>query len=912
MSERPRGLDPSLSPDPDARAEDEIAAEIESHIEGTVELLMDRGMTEAEAKDEALRRFGDVRRHRNRLVRRDRGRRTRRRTMEWFGGLRTGFVESLRRLRRHPGFALAVVATLGLGIGANATIFGVIDRLLLRAPSGIEGPAGVRRVWVERREGPNEAPAPSRAMTWLDVEDLRSVDAFRTVAAWSNSNDVTLGEPPNTLRIQATIAEAELFTLLGARPRIGRFFTPDEDAPGAPGTAVLSWEFWQRRFGGDPGVLGEVLHIGDGTYEVVGVAEPGFTGLDLSKTDVWLPLFPGGAAEMGEDWPDSRGWWWLSAAVRMAPDAPDRVAEDQATAVHRAARADIGDYDTEARVLLAPVIDALGPRPSAEARVSRWLAGVALLVLIVACANVANLWLAQVLRRRGDLAVRVALGSSRRRMIAAFLAESAVLAALAGVVAVGLAVLGSRVLFPTLLPEVQPGPVAGVRLFAFTAGAAGLAALLAGLLPALRASRAAPAPILRSGNRSVAESRLRIREVLVIAQAALSAVLLVGAGLFLASLREAGAVDVGFDADRVVFVRVERDQSTAPLLALSQVDDESADTRSTAEIYAEVETALARLPGVESAARTVSMPFWLRFSLDIRVPGSDSTPRHPASGNPVVGAVAPGFFRTMGQDILRGREFTDADLGDGAAPAVVVNESFADFVFPTSDALGRCIHVGGDEAPCSQIVGVAAQHLQSELREDPVMSVWVPIGSAAIRGVSGVAVRTLGPAAEQVAAIRAEVTGLDPSIRYVDLMPMASEIGAEARSWKLGATLFGAFGLLAVVVAGIGMYGLLAFDVARRRFELGIRRALGATEGTLVSRVIAQAIRSVVVGAGMGLLLAAFASPRLAPLLFDTSPRDPRVFAAAAAMLLAVCLVAAGLPAARASRADPMETLRAE
>ncbi len=892
--------------------EEEIDAEIESHIEGTVELLMSRGMSEEGARAEAVKRFGNIGRHRRRLVRQDRRRRVRRRVADTVSGFRSGVVGTLRELRRAPGFAVTVVLTLGLGIGANATIFGVLDRLLLRAPSGIHDPASIRAVWLDRKERPDGPSRPGRVVTWLDVDDLRRIEAFSEVAAWSGGNELTLGEPPNATRIQATIAEAELFTLLGARARLGRFFAAEEDTRGAQRTAVLSWEFWSRRFGSDPDVLGRVLHIGDQRYEVVGVAERGFTGLDLSPTDVWLPLWPAGTAEMGEHWPDSRHWWWLHAAVRMAPGANDEAAAAEATALHRSARADIDEFDADPRVILAPAIDALGPRPSAEARVSRWLAGVAFLVLVVACANVANLWLARVLRRRGELALRAALGSSRVRTMSEFLAESVVLAALAGGVAVGLALLGNRVLFPTLLPDVVPGRPAGGRLFFFTAGAAGLAALLAGVLPALRAGRSDPAPVLRDGSRAVSASQSRLREALVTGQAALSAVLLVGAGLFVLSLREASAVDVGFDADRVIFARVEQAGMTLPLIAVPGASGTTDGPHPVADIYARMEEALPRLPEVESAARTVSMPFWMRFGVDVIVPGTDSTPRHPASGLPVVSAVAPGFFRTLGQEILRGREFREGDLGKGAAPVVVVNETFADFVFGAEDPLDRCLHVGSADAACYRIVGIARAHVQADLKEAPLMAAWVPLESEAIRGVAGVAIRTSGPATEAAAAIRSETTALHPSIRFVSLTPMAEEVGEETRAWRMGASLFGVFGLLAVSVAGIGMHGLLAFEVARRRLELGIRRALGAPEQTLVRGVLTQALRAVVVGAGLGLVIAGAASPRLAPLLFDTHPREPRVFIGAGLVLLAVSLAAAGVPALRASRADPMDALRGD
>ncbi len=899
-----RRLDPSLSKDPRRRVQEEVDAEIQSHFEGTVDLLVARGMTEEEARAEARRRFGDPAEHRRRIARLDHRRMTRRRTMEWIQGVRSGVGQAFRGMARSPGFAVAVVLTLALGIGANSTMFGVIDRLLLRAPSGIEHPDEVRNVWLQRRFEEGGAQATLRAVTWPDVQDLVAIDAFQDVAAWSTGNEMTLGEGEGAERIRVTIATASLFRMLGATPRIGRFYTTDEDAVGAPATVVLSYEFWRRRFGADPGVLGRVLHLGDGRYQVIGVAEPGFTGADLEVTDAWIPLWQGGTAEMGDSWYDSRGWWWLEAAVRLAPNVSDEAAAAQATAAHRAARADSrGYYDPQAKLVLAPVVRGRSPELNAEDRVARWLAGVALLVLLVACANVANLHLARAVGRQREIAVRTALGGSRRGLVAHFLGETTVLALVAGAIAVGIAVLGTRVLFPALLPEVAPGRVASIRLFLFTAGAALLASLLAGLLPALRASRIDPAPSLRDGGRTATRHGSRLQEALVMAQAALSAILLVGAGLFLASLRHAGAVDLGFDADQVAWVKLERTEADP-----SASDDERA---TTPEVYARIETALDRLPGVEVAARTVTAPFGLSFGLPVRVPGMDSAPRLP-SGPPTLSSASPDYFRAMGQQVLAGRAFTDTDLGESAEPVVIVNQVMAEHVWPDSDPLSGCVQVGGADSPCSRVVGVVENTTWSNLGEDPRMMLWVPLMSARLRGVGGLVVRTVGPPAEQAEAIRREIRAVEPSTRYVAVEPLADRVGAKVRSWRLGASLFGAFGLLAVLVAGIGMYGLLSFDVARRDFEIGVRRALGASEGSLIGGVLLRALRAVAIGAGAGLVVAVWASPRIAPLLFQTSPRDSGVFLTSGLVLLIVGIAAAGIPALRAARVDPMEALRAE
>lgn len=903
-----RGLDPGLCADPEASVEAAIDAELRSHFEGTIDLLMSRGLSEEEARKEATRRFGDVAAHRRRLTQADRRRAARRGAIELMDGVRTGLIAATKGIRRSPAHALAVIVTLGLGIGANTTMFRVIDRLLLRAPAGIDRPGTLRRVYLQRRDEPGDPVVISPDLSWLDVADLDAAPAFTAAAAWYD-HEITLGEAPDAERVRVTAVTASLFPMLGVAPAAGRYFREDEDRPGASPTAVLSHELWVRRFGADPDVLGRAVRIGSMSYQVVGVAPPDFTGAALYHTDVWVPLWPGGTAILGEDWHDNRGYWWLQAAVRLAPHVSDQVAAEQATAVHRVGHEAHQGYDPDARLLLTPLIEGRGPLASTEARVSMWLAGVALLVLLVACANVANLQLARVLVGHRDMAVRRALGSSRTRLMTHTMADSFVLSALGGALAVGLAAIATRVVFPALLPDVDPGRLGGSRLFAFTAGAALLATVLVGLVPAIRVGRSDPAPILREGGRTHSSAGSRLGRGLVAAQSGLSAILLVGAGLFLTSLREASRVDMGFDVDRVAFVQIERTDEEASPVAFLQPPADGPGRVSTPDLYRRMEEALPRLPGVESAARTVAVPFGISLSARIRVPGRDSLPRL-ASGAPLVSGAAPGYFTTMGQEVLRGREFTGADLGTAAEPVVIVNQVMADHVWPDGDPLASCVQVGAPQSPCARVVGVVENAAVHEVGEDPVMAVWIPILGDPVPGVSGVMVRTVGRPAERAQAIRAEVSALDPTVRFVSIRPLSDRVGERIRSWQLGASLFGAFGLLAVLVAGIGMYGMLAFEVARKRSELGIRRALGAPQTTLVGDVVLQAMRAVSTGAAAGLLIAALASPRIVPLLFETSPWDARVFLLSGLVLLVVTLAAAGLPAIRASRVDPEEVLR--
>jgi putative ABC transport system permease protein len=383
-------------------------------------------------------------------------------------------------------------------------------------------------------------------------------------------------------------------------------------------------------------------------------------------------------------------------------------------------------------------------------------------------------------------------------------------------------------------------------------------------------------------------------------------VLLVGAGLFVASLRSASHYDLGWDSEHTAVVRLERgfsegESGDTPALTRNQMWD----------LYARLEVALTRVPGVEGAARTASVPMGPSFRLPVLTPGSDTAPRLP-SGPPDISAAAPGYFAVMRQPVLRGRAFRNSDLNETDEPVVVVNRALAEQVWPEQDALSSCLRVGGTTAPCARVVGVVETHTTSQLGEEPKMMVWVPIMRTPLRGVFGVVVRTAGDPTKRFGAIRDAALALSPGIRYVEVSRLADGVERQLRPWRLGADLCSIFGALALIVAVVGLYGLLAFEVAQRRFEMGIRATMGATRGTLIRHVMADGIATVAVGTSVGLAAAALTVPRLAPLLFGTSPWDGRVFAGVAVVLLLVAAASSWFPALKGGTVDPAEALRAE
>lgn len=885
--------------------------EVEHHLAELVDRLVDEGMSPDEARLEAERRFGDPRSYRSRLERNERRRRTTMRRMAVWG-LVTGAVGGMMRtLRRSPGFALGVVLTLALGIGANATMFSVLDRLLFSPPDHVVAPDAVRRVvLLQRFMGDMRR---GYTITYPDYLDLRQAQAFSAVAAVTGGQESTVGSGPDATRVRMTMATWDFFTLLGVHPELGRFYGEDDDRVDAPGTAVISHEYWTRAFGGQRDVLGRTLRVAGHDYTIVGVAPAGFTGVDLRRVDVWLPLVRAGTDINGNGWRDSRGWYWLRAVVRLAPGVDPTAAAEESTALHRNAHQEQiakGDYPEDARLELDPLITARGPEASGESKVARWLGGVSLLVLLIACANVANLFLARGTRRRREVAVRLALGVGRGRLVATLVIESVLLALLGGVVALFLAVQAGGLMRGALLPGVLfPGNTVGGRVALFTVATAVVAGLLAGLGPSLQATRADLSGDLAMGAGASSSRRSRTRALLTVAQAALSVVLLVGAGLFVRSVAQVRSLDIGLDVDRLVMARLEF-ESTGTFPGMGSDDATDASAQSTENIvYANAIERLRTVPGVASVAGT-SSPFQWAWATELAVPGRDSLPRLPGGG-PYFQDVTPGYLSTVGLRVTRGRALSDTDA-KGAPRVAVINETMARTLWPEEDPVGQCLLVGEEAEECTTVVGVAEDGSRGSLEDEPFMAYYLPIAQREGRNLEALYVRTDGDARALAARLAPVLRGLDPRVRYARMQPMRALLAPESRSWTLGATMFSAFGLLAVLVAAIGLYGVLAFDVAQRTRELGIRTALGAERGRLLRSVVSTGLRFGAAGVAIGLMVAWVAGGYARELLFHVSPHDPLVLGGVAVILLLVAGVASLLPGLRATRVDPSEALRVD
>jgi putative ABC transport system permease protein len=877
----------------------DIDAELAFHFDQTVAELRAEGLDANAADREARRRFGDIDGVRRRLSSIGESRVRQERRQEWWRGVAQDAAYTLRAVRREPWFVVVVVLTLALGIGANGTMFGVIDRLLLSPPAHVVDD-GRLNVLHFRKPGQGGVEATRPLRSYPDFVALRdSAGAFDAAGAYMRW-EVSLGRGEAAERAYAGIATADFARVVGVRPLFGRFFTADEDREGASPVVVLGEGLWRRKFGGERDVIGRTVLLGRTTYTIIGVAPRGFMGLGLSRVDAWVPVAIAAPEVIGREWRTTRNSYWLQIVAHRRPGVDVATAERLATRLHREWNRQAGESDSLARVIVAPIVPARGPNAPPQAKIAAWLGGVSLAVLLIACANVANLLLARSSRRRRELAVRVALGVGRGRLMAQLLTESLVLAVLASVAALVLTWWGGALLRATLLPDLDwSEPPVSVRIAAFTALVAIVSGILAGVAPALTASRHHVAQELRTGTREHGTRRGALRRSLVIVQASLCAALLVGAGLFIESLRRAQSTDSGFDRDRVLVASVD-----ATIVA--RTDEEHA------ALWDRMRERVNELSGIESAALAVSTPYLASFGSSISVPGKDSIPTSRVGG-PFVNAVTAEYFSTIGISIRRGRGFTSDDRF-GAAPVAVISEAMARLVWPEEDAIGRCFRIENDVSrPCITVIGISenAERRTFGQSDNPQFYLhlaqrqWDP-------GMRYLVARTRGDASAMIPLLRRAMQGTSAALPFADVVTMRSVLDPSIAPWRLGATMFALFGALALVVAAIGLYSVLAYEVSRRTPEVGVRLALGARTSDVYRLVLRDGLAQAVAGVAVGCGIALAGSGAIGALLFRTSPREPVVYAAVAVVLLGIATLASFIPARRAARTDPVEAIRAE
>jgi len=874
--------------------ERELDAELQFHLETEAEKYVAAGMPREEAVRRARLAFGGVERIKD-DTRDSRG-------LVFFDTLVQDLRYAIRGLRARKAFTLGVVLTLGLGIGANATMFGIVDRLLFRAPYGLHDPSTVHRVLL-RSQGDTEERIDRNFSfaRFLDVGRLTS--SFTDVAAFQ-TRTLALGEGEDTKEMQVTVASANYFRFFDVQPALGRFYTAQEDSvPAGSPVVVLGFDYWQAHFGGRKDILGSHLRIDRIPTTIIGVAPKGFVGLgDQGVPVAYLPITAYAYSFRGSRYPGLYTWSWLEMVARRKSAVSLAAAQQDLTAAftqswRSAFAADPGWGPVETarpRGELAPVQFERGPLAGRDSQVATWVSGVALIVLLIACANVANLFLSRAVNRRREIAMRLALGVSRGRLVRQLLTESLVLGALGGAAGLALAQWGASALRGLFFPDEAASVLVDVRTLGFTVVATLAAALLTGLVPALHAGRGDLAATLKGGARE-GHQRSRLRTGLLVFQATLSVVLLVGAGLFMRSLQNVREHRLGYDVEPVLFAaanpRGER-LSDPERIALAD----------------RMLAAAQAMPGVTHASLSISVPFWSNEGRGLWVPGVDSVRK---LGRFILQAGSPDYFATMGTRILRGRPFLESDRAN-TPRVVVVSEGMAQTLWPGREALGQCVKIGSDTMPCSTVVGVAEEMRVRNLAEAREYTYFLPIAQYDSPPDPQLFARIRGRTAEQAEPLRRALQPLMPGAAYVNVVPLSRLVDPNLRSWRFGATMFVAFGGLALVLAAIGLYSMIAYDVAQRTRELGVRIALGSSVGRVVRLIVTGGLRLVAVGVVTGTVLAFWGSRWMETLMFRQSTRDPFVFGAVAVLLLAVSGAASMVPAWRAARVDPNVALRLE
>ena len=896
------------------RSRRRIAADVENelafHVDSRVQELVASGVPAEEARTRALAEFGDLDDARRYMLTVDREIESSRRRREYLRDVLADVRYAGRRMRAAPGVTAAIVVTLALGIGANATMFGVVDRLLFRAPPLLKDPATAHRVYVAETNRGKEYINP--VAHYARFEDFRRWTTSFSVMAGHKPQQLAIGTGESAREMRVGAVSYSFFDFFDAPPALGRYFTAQEDTtPSGAAVAVLSYAMWQTQYGGRPDVLGSAVQIGSVVYTVIGVAPRGFVGLYPDRPPAaYIPITAFGAFQnscrgRGRSWYDTYSCGWISVIARRKPgvtleqaNADLMQAQQKSYAAMRLEHADATRPElARPRAFIASILPQRGPMSSQEAKTSTWVAGVAVIVLLIACANVANLLLVRAIRRRREIAVRLALGVSRARLLAQLLAESVVLAALAGGAALLVAHWGGGLLRTAFMDASEaPWGLRDARTVLFTMGAAMFVGLVTGLAPAAQSRHVDLVRDLKAGTREGMGGgrQSRTRTVLLVLQAALSVVLLVGAGLFVRSLYQAQTERLGYDVDPVLVVALN--------LRGARLDS-AQDVR----LRERLREAAAAVPGVVSATRQTAVPLWSNSSMDLRVAGIDTVER---LGRFNYTAVSPDFFQTVGTRLLRGRPITAQDQRESPRVAVV-SQNMARVLWPGRDAIGQCMRVGEDTLPCTTVVGIAENITEESFTGDSMFYYYLPITQFRTRA-GGLFVRVTGDAADSQETVRRALQREMPGAAYVTVTPMDDIVSPVLRSLTMGATMFVAFGGLALLIAAIGLYSVIAYGVAQRTHELGVRLALGAHGMQLGTLVIGDAVRVVGIGLAIGVAVALWASRWLEPLLYETSGRDASIYVAVAATLLFVSVMASWMPARRAARTDPNVALRAE
>ena len=861
-------------------AESRMEEELRFHVEMETVSNIRAGLTPSEARRLALVRFGGLDRYRE-ILRDDRGAR-------WLEDLVADLRYASRMLRRSPGFAAVAIVTLGLGIGASSAIFSVAYGILFRSLP-YENPEQLVKVFRTNRLGEQSgSQSPPNFMS------LREQNRSFTDIAIYDSEDVTLTEQGEARWIDGAEVSAGFFEVMGARPILGRTFVEGENLPGADGVAVISHALWQELTDGRVNIVGQTLVLHARPRTVVGVMPAGF---DFPYgNDVWIPLEYGETYSAGSA--AGRRNFWLNAVARLRDGTTLDGAENDLALLADRLEARFPEGNRDVGFTISPLRDALVG--SLRTTLLLLLASVCLLLLI-ACTNVAGLFLARASSRQEELAVRVAIGAGRGRLVRQLLTESLLVGLLGGALGLLLTTWGTRLFVaapPEGLPRIDAIRVDGA-VVAFGLGVTLLAVLLTGLVPAWQATRAAVASTLREGGRSaVVRSGARTRAGLVTAEIALAVVLLSAAGLLLKSFVRMASTDPGFRTENAL----------AFLVRLPDSYDADAERLS---YYDELFQRLRSLPGVDGTGAVHRLPMaWNGFSTRLTRAEGLEPPRPGQEPSMVYRSVTPGYFETMRIPILSGRDLTESDR-EGALPVALINETAARRFFPDEDPVGSRIFVGADGGSPRTVVGIVADVVDRRFTDVQEPEIFRPFAQATHSYMS-VVVRSSGDPLALVPAIRRALQQVDPNVPGREFRTLERVVGNSVVRERFLSSLLAVFAAAALLLAAIGIFGLFSFTVAERTREIAVRTALGARRAELLTMVLTDALKLTSLGLLLGVAAAVATNRVIEGQLFGVSAMDPATFGAVILVLALTAVVACLLPARRAAMVDPMAALRRE
>lgn len=870
------------------KRERELARELESHLQMHIEDNISAGLTPEEARRDALIKLGGV------LPTKEKYRRQR--GIPLIEILLQDLRYGLRRLTRSPGFTAVAVLSLALGIGANTAIFSLVNTVILR-PLPVERPDEIISLsnTVENRMFPT--------FSYPNYKDIRDrSDIFDGLIAYRFA-PLSLSHDGLNERLWGYVVSGNYFDVLGVRAIMGRMISTEDDRqPGAHPVTVISYQCWQQRFGADPAIIGKNLIANGRNYTVIGVAPQGFYGTEIiAAPELWFPMAMQGEIEVGNNWLEKRGVENAFVQGRLKPGVTMAQAQTVINSIALQLEQEYPDVNEGKRISVMKTGIMGGVLRGAILGFTGLLMLVVAFVLLLACTNLANLLLARATERRKEIAVRLALGASRLRIVWQLMSESMLLAIGSGALGLLLAnwLINLAVAFkpPVDVPLLIDLHI-DYRVLLFTCLISLATGLLFGLLPALQATKVDLLPALKD-EPSMGDSpqRSRLKSSLIVLQVALSLVLLVSGGLMLRALQRAQALNLGFNPQNAVEVSFD--------LRLQGYDKARG-----LEFQRRLLERLRQLPGVQAAGLVDLAPVDLHFSRDAVFVEGQPPVRPSSAPRAMTSRVSPGYFQAMSTRLLQGRDFTAKD-DEQAPPVAIVNETFARRFWPGQDPIGKRFSQGGPQSVMMEVVGVVEDGKYAGLNEAPQPYTCRPMLQAYV-GTTNVIVRTDTDPQKLLSIIRNEVQQLDRNLPLSNARPLSERMALPLMPARIAAYVFGSFGLLALILAAIGIYGVMSYTVSRRTHEIGIRVALGAQARDVLRLVIGQGMMLALVGVVIGLSVALLLARLMKSLLFGLSAADPLTYTGVSALLMGVALLACYLPARRATKIDPMQALRSE